>query len=101
MNPFSGNPEGLNNGSALAPKYPLPGFLVGTVSQIDYEKWLIVKSYGLYQRDKARKCSCALAATQQAYKQKIHDAVLQTAGPTRTRAKRSGGTFFTSGPLTP
>jgi hypothetical protein len=57
-------------------KYPLPPFLEGTFTQLEYFKWLRNKAHGLLRRDKKRGKPYAAAATKSAYQQEIHEAIM-------------------------
>ena len=58
-------------------KYQIPNFLVGTVDQVGYEKWLQRKAMAHVRRDRGRGNS---SATNQEYKMAIHAAVIESEG---------------------
>jgi hypothetical protein len=57
-----------------SPKYPLPSYLTGTVSQKSYDIWLENKTANLYNRDKRRNLPYAVPGARQLYRDKIHEA---------------------------
>jgi hypothetical protein len=59
------------------PKYPLPAFLIGIMTLLQYDKWLQVRAESLFKLDKARKRPYAIAGSIPMYKEKIHEAVLK------------------------
>ena len=65
----------LRPSKSLSP-YSLPSFLQGTVTQTDYIKWLNQKCDSMRQRDLKLKRPYAFVNSRMAYKQKIHQAVL-------------------------
>ena len=57
-------------------KYPLPPFLEGKFTQLEYFKWLRNKAHGLLKRDKKRGKPYAATATKSAYQKEIHEAIM-------------------------
>jgi hypothetical protein len=62
---------------ALPKKYELPKFLVGTLSQKAYERWLRRKAQAHVRRDRRRGNELALG---EEYRDLIHSAVIQSEG---------------------
>jgi hypothetical protein len=58
-------------------KYPLPSFLVGTISQDNYLRWLRRKASAHVKRDRLRGNS---GAVREAYRVAIHRAVIESGG---------------------
>ncbi len=58
-------------------KYELPAFLVGTVTQEQYERWLLHKARAHVRRDRKRGNP---SATNEEYKIEIHRAVIESEG---------------------
>jgi hypothetical protein len=61
-------------------KYPLPDFLRGVCSELEYHKWLDCKAKALHKRDLRLKRPYAQKLSVMAYKEKIHAAVLANDG---------------------
>ena len=61
----------------MSKKYPLPFFLVGQVSQTDYERWLHRKARAHVRRDHRRINKRAVG---QEYRTRIHEAVDRSRG---------------------
>jgi hypothetical protein len=61
-------------------KYPLPPFLTGVCGLVKYHKWLRCKADQLQKRDKELGRPYAQRLSQADYKEKIHNAVLESKG---------------------
>ncbi|MGA2506368.1 MAG: hypothetical protein ABSF80_02715 [Chitinispirillaceae bacterium] len=57
-------------------QYPFPSFLEGRCTPAVYYKWLNKRADSVFTRDKKRRKPFALTATREAYKMKIHKAVV-------------------------
>jgi hypothetical protein len=68
----------MNIPLSISKKYPFPEFLSGRCEPDVYYKWLLNKADTLLKRDKARQKKYALDAGKSLYKQKIHEAVLNS-----------------------
>jgi hypothetical protein len=57
-------------------KYPLPAFLEGKFTHLEYFKWLRNKADTLLKRDRKRRKPYAASATKSSYRQEVHKAII-------------------------
>jgi hypothetical protein len=75
--PLSGGLMVCRDNRMFTPLYPLPPMLQGTVTQADYNTWVLRKARELFSKDLKRNRAYALAGSRKKYRDEIHGAVME------------------------